>query len=449
MLIWDKTPALASMRCCRAWVEINLSALAQNVRSLKSLLPTGSDLMAVVKADAYGHGAVTVAQTALSAGATWLGVATVPEGIELRQAGIAAPILVMGAVNDPEEIGAIAHWQLQPTIVHPKQALIFSETLTEYFSSDSLSGSLSGSLSDASKSGPLVGPLIGQNKTDEMAVPVHLKIDTGMSRLGFRWTQAVELARFVQQLPHLKTVSLYSHLATADSPDPTVMTLQYERFEAAIAALRQADLLPERLHLANSAATLAAATGSKLALYYDMVRVGLSTYGLYPAPHLKSALSLQPVLEVKARITLIKAINPGDGVSYSHQFVADRPMKIAIVGIGYADGVPRALSNKLKVAINGQLVDQIGAITMDQLMLDVSALAAVQEGDVVTLLGQDGDHWLSADHWAEMAGTISWEILCSFKHRLPRVCTGSPLEAAVAQASAISSMGLPDDGEAS
>lgn len=388
MLNWDKTPALEPMRCCRAWVEINRSAISHNVRAIKSLLAPHTDLMAVVKADAYGHGAVTVAQTALQAGASWLGVATVPEGIELRQAGIDAPILVMGAVNDPAEVRAIAYWQLQPTIVNPKQALVFSETLA--------------TLEQA-----------------KLSVPVHLKLDTGMSRLGFSWQRPVELARLVQQSAHLETVSVYSHLATADDPNPTVMRQQHERFERAISALSGAGLLPAKLHLANAAATLA-----DPALHYDMVRVGLATYGLYPAPHLRSAVDLQPVLEVKARITHLKTIPAGAGVSYSHQFIAPEPMKIAVLGIGYADGVPRILSNRLEGVLHGQRVRQIGAITMDQMMIDVSDIRAVQEGDVVTLLGQVGNHVLSADQWAQMANTISWEILCGFKHRLPRIETG-------------------------
>ncbi len=389
MLSWEATPAISTMRCARAWVEINLVALAHNIKSLKALLPKGTDLMSVVKADAYGHGAVTVAEVAIASGTTWLGVATVPEGIELRQAGIRVPILVMGAVNDPAEVRAIAHWHLQATLVDPKQALIFSETL----------------------------------KDQHIDLPVHLKLDTGMSRLGFIWRRSVEFARFVQQLPHLETVSVYSHLATADSLDPTVMQLQHARFERAIADLKQAHLLPPRLHLANSAATLA-----NSAMHYDMVRVGLSTYGLYPAPHLSPRQSktvqlptLHPVLEVKARVTHIKEIDAHTGVSYGHKFVSPRPMKIATVGIGYADGVPRVLSNKMQVILNEQRVNQIGAITMDQLMLDVSGVENVQAGDIVTLLGRTEHYCLYADDWAELAGTISWEILCGFKHRLPRI----------------------------
>ncbi|MEB3268977.1 MAG: alanine racemase [Leptolyngbya sp.] len=392
MLSWEQTPGIAAMRHCRAWVEIDLSTLAHNVRQLLAHLGGKADLLAVVKADAYGHGAVTVARTALAAGAQRLGVATVPEGIELRQAGLEVPILVMGAVNTVEEIQAVAQWRLQPTLVSPKQALIFSETLGR------------------SGSAPL---------------PVHLKLDTGMSRLGFPWQRSLEFITFVQRLPHLHIASLYSHLATADDPDPTVLKLQHQRFEAAIADLATVNALPPRLHLANSAAALAHPE-----LHYDQVRVGLALYGLYPAPHLQPCLDLRPVMQVKARVTHIKDIEAGTGVSYGHRFVADRPMRVAVVGIGYADGVPRALSNQMQVLIHGQRAPQIGNITMDQMMLDVSALPNLQEGDVVTLLGQSGLDQITADDWANQVGTISWEILCGFKHRLPRIAVGQSLSQA-------------------
>ncbi|NJM96992.1 MAG: hypothetical protein HC800_07235 [Phormidesmis sp. RL_2_1] len=169
----------------------------------------------------------------------------------------------------------------------------------------------------------------------------------------------------------------------------------------------------------------AARSDQPSALYYDMVRVGLATYGLYPAPHLQATVDLRPALSVKARITHIKTINAGDGVSYGHQFVASQPMTIATVSIGYADGIPRVLSNQMEAVLHGQRIRQLGAITMDQTMFDISNLTAdgesVKEGDVVTLLGQSADHWLSVERWAEMAQTISWEILCGFKHRLPRI----------------------------
>jgi alanine racemase len=368
--------------CQRAWVEIDQAALAHNVRQLKKLLASKTQLMAVVKADAYGHGATMVARTALDAGAGGLCVATVQEGIQLREAGIEAPILLLGATNTPEQVRAIAYWQLQPTICTPQQALVFSETLS------------------------------GLKKT----LSVHLKLDTGMSRLGMPWQEARQFVELVKRLPYLEIQSVYSHLATADSLDPTVMRLQHQRFEEAIAQLHSAGIEPPCLHLANSAATL-----TDPALHYDLVRVGLALYGLYPAEHLRSVIDLKPVMQVKARVTQVKTIPPGTGVSYGYQFIAERQMRLAVIGIGYADGIPRNLSNKMTVIIRGQKVRQIGAITMDQLMLDVSEIPDLQTGEVVTLIGQDGDLSISADDWAQSLGTISWEILCSFKHRLPRV----------------------------
>jgi alanine racemase len=383
MLSWNHSPSVSALQRDRAWVEINLSALAHNVRQLNQWVGATTELMAVVKADAYGHGAVMVAQTVLQHGATWLGVATIPEGIELREAGIEAPILLLGASNTPEQVRAIAHWQLQPTLGSPKQALVFSEALAEL----------------------RLPPL-----------PVHLKLDTGMSRLGSPWQQAAEFAQLVQRLPHLHIASVYSHLATADSLDQTVMRQQHDRFQTAIEQLQTSGIVPPRLHLANSAATLV-----DRQLHYDLVRVGLAIYGLHPAAHLRSTLDLLPVLQVKARVTQVKPIQAGTGVSYGHHYVADRDLQLAVVGIGYADGVPRNLSNRMSVLVRGQRVPQIGAITMDQLMLDVSTIPDLQEGEVVTLLGTGGEEAIAAEEWADLLGTISWEILCGFKHRLPRL----------------------------
>lgn len=377
-LLWDGGGGL----CQRAWVEIDLAALTHNVKQLKKLLSPHTELMAVVKADAYGHGAVAVSQTALQAGASWLGVATIPEGIELREAGIEAPILLLGATHTAEQVKAIAHWHLQPTICTTKQALIFSEVLA------------------------------GINQS----LPVHAKLDTGMSRLGTPWEEATEFLQLVKRLPNLKLASIYSHLATADSPDPAVMREQHQRFKRAIEQIKIAGINPPRLHLANSAAALADPD-----LHYDLVRVGLATYGLYPAPHLQSIANLKPAMQVKARVTQVKTIEAGTGVSYGYQFIAQRQTKIAVIGIGYADGIPRNLSNKMQVLVRGQFVRQVGAVTMDQLMLDVTDIPDLEVGEVVTLLGKDGENQISADDWAVTLGTISWEILCGFKHRLPRV----------------------------
>jgi len=387
MLSWDQSSSIALMQRERAWVEIDLAALSHNVQQILSLISGKTELMAVVKADAYGHGAVTVAQTVLQSGATWLGVATIPEGIELREAGIEAPILVLGATHTSEQIRAIEHWYLQPTLCTPKQALVYSESV---------------------RCGVL---------------PIHLKLDTGMSRLGTSWENAVEFVQLVKGLPNLSIASIYSHLATAEDLDPSIRQQQQQRYETAIRACGY-DFTGKhpRFHLANSAGTVVDSR-----LHYDMVRTGLLLYGLYPADHLRSQLDLRPVMQVKARVTQVKTIQPGTGVSYGYRFIADRETQIAVIGIGYADGVPRNLSNKMTALVRGQHAKQIGSITMDQLMLDVTHIPALQEGEVVTLLGQDGNEKILADDWANLLGTISWEILCGFKHRLPRVAVGKPL----------------------
>lgn len=370
----------------RAWVKINHQALVNNVQALKGFLHPKTKLMAVIKADAYGHGAVKVAETILQSGGDSLAIATLNEGIELREAGIVAPIMILGAINGRELIKDIIEYKLEPTLCTPIQASIFGETLAQL----------------------------------KATLPVHVKLDTGMSRLGTHWHNAVDFVQYIQQFPQLQIASIYSHLATADDVDTTVMRLQHSRFEEAISALKTSGMEIPLLHLANSAGTLFDRT-----LHYDLVRVGLALYGIYPAPHLKEKVHLQPALEVKARITQIKTLSPDTGVSYGHTFKCDQTTKIAVVGIGYADGVPRLLSNKMKVIIRGKFVEQIGNITMDQLMLNVSDFPDLEVGEIVTLLGKQGNLEITADDWASSIGTISWEILCGFKHRLPRVINNS------------------------
>lgn len=366
----------------RAWINIHHQALVNNIQALKSFLHPKTQLMAVIKADAYGHGAVKVAQTILQSGVDSLAIATLSEGVELREAGIVAPMMILGAINSIEQIKDIVRYNLEPTLCTPHQASIFGETLAQL------------------------------NAT----LPVHLKLDTGMSRLGTHWHNAVDFVNYIQQFPQLHISSIYSHLATADDVDTTVMKLQHSRFEEAISAFKATGIEIPRLHLANSAGTLCDRT-----LHYDMVRVGLALYGIYPAPHLQHKVKLQPALEVKARITQIKTLPPDSGVSYGHTFKCDRATKIAVVGIGYADGIPRLLSNKMKVIIRGKFADQIGNITMDQLMLNITYFPDLEVGEIVTLLGKEGSLEITVDDWASSIGTISWEILCSFKHRLPRV----------------------------
>jgi alanine racemase len=364
----------------RAWVEIDLAAIKHNVRQLKRLLSTQTELMAIVKADGYGHGAVGVSQAALQAGASWLGVATIPEGIQLRNAGITTPIAILGATNGADEIGAIAEYRLQPTLCTPKQALVFHEVLQSL----------------------------------DSQISVHLKIDTGMSRLGTDWRSATEFVRLVTSLPQLEIESIYSHLATADELDRTVLNEQKQRFSDVIKALQDEGIYPRRLHLANTAGML-----TDPDLHYDIVRPGLGIYGLYPAAHLKGEVDLHPAMQVKARITQIKEISAGTGVSYGYSFIAPTDMQIATVAIGYADGVPRGLSNRINAIVHDRVVAQVGTITMDQCLIDVTQVPDATVGDPVTILGKA--ERTTADYWANALGTISWEILCGFKHRLPRL----------------------------
>lgn len=384
---WEPSPEETNLTDPRqrAWVEVSAAAIEANARSLRRFLDQQCRLMAVVKADGYGHGAKTVAQAALRGGASSLGVATLQEGLELRQAGIDAPVLVLGNLNHPEELRTCLHAQLMPTLSSMREALICQNM--------------------AAGSG--------------RQFAVQLKLDTGMSRLGCDWTDAPRVVEAMHQLDHLALNGIYSHLALADGDQQgsaaAVTCQQQQRFEQVLRSLPSAGQDCCR-HLANSAGTV-----RDRQLHYDMVRVGLSLYGHSPSPHLPTVAGLQPAMAVKARVTLIRDVPAGVGVSYGHRFITERPSRLAIVGIGYADGISRALSGRISAISNGQLLAQVGAITMDQLVLDATDQPDLESGSVVTLLGQDGDINISPQHWSDQCDLIPWEVLCGFKHRLPRL----------------------------
>ena len=367
----------------RAWLEVSSSAVEANARALKRLLAPDCALMAVVKADGYGHGAETVARAAICGGATSLGVATLQEGIELRRAGLELPVLVLGNLTQPEELRACLHWQLMPTLSSMREALLCQNL--------------------ASGSG--------------RHFAVQLKLDTGMTRLGCDWQDGERLTEAILQLDQLVLRGVYSHLALADGElegDADRMTrLQQERFEAVTRAHCHLGL---QRHLANSAGTLRDAS-----LHHDLVRVGLALYGHAPSTHLEESLDLHPAMAVKARVSLLRDVAAGVGVSYGHRFITRRPSRLAVVGIGYADGVSRCLSGRIHALHRGRTLPQVGAITMDQLVLDVTDHPDLEIGDVVTLLGQDRDQVIRPQDWAELSQSIPWEVLCSFKHRLPRL----------------------------
>lgn len=367
----------------RAWMEVSAQAVEKNARALKGILKPGCALMAVVKADGYGHGAETVARAAICGGASSLGVATLQEGIELRRAGLELPVLVLGNLIQAEDLRACLHWQLMPTLSSMREALLCQNL--------------------ASGSG--------------RRFSVQLKLDTGMTRLGCDWQDGSRLTAAIQQLDHLILRGVYSHLAMADGgPEgdaERITRLQQERFDAVTRSLRSEAL---QLHLANSAGTL-----RDPSLHHDQVRVGLALYGHSPSQHLNQSVHLEPAMGVKARVSLIRVVPAGVGVSYGHRFITSRPSRLAVVGIGYADGVSRSLSGHISVLHAGQRLPQVGAITMDQLLVDATDHPALDVGDVVTLLGSDGEEVIHPLEWAELSHTIPWEVLCSFKHRLPRL----------------------------
>ena len=369
----------------RAWVDVDSGAIAANARALRRSLAPATALMAVVKADGYGHGAVAVARAALEGGASSLGVATLSEAVELRQAAIEAPVLVLGNLSQAEELRHCLRWRLMPTLSSMREALLCQNL--------------------ASGSG--------------QTMAVQLKLDTGMARLGADWQEGPRLVAALRDLDAVELVGIYSHLACADAPpeaDNGLTATQQRRFEAVLTSLREQGLAGGCRHLANSAATLRCPS-----LHYDLVRVGLALYGQAPAPHLGGCLALRPALQLRARVTLLREVAAGMGVSYGHRFVTSRPSRIAVVGIGYADGVPRLLSNQMEVLFAGRRLPQVGAITMDQLMLDATDCPDLEPGSVVTLLGREADEEISPVDWAARCGTIPWEILCGFKHRLPRL----------------------------
>ena len=365
----------------RAWVEVSPAAIQANAKALCRHLGPSTQLMAVVKADGYGHGAETVARASLQGGATSLGVATLQEGLELRRAGLEAPVLLLSNVSEPDDLRTCLHWRLMPTL---------------------------SSLRD----GQLCNALAADSGR---CFDVQLKIDTGMTRLGCSLNEGHQTAAELQNLEHLNVAGIYSHLACADKPEDAMTSLQQERFVSMLSSLPQGGDGIKR-HLANSAGTLLSRE-----LHHDLVRVGLALYGHAPASHLNNIIPLHPALAVRARVSLIREVPAGTGVSYGHQFITHRRTRLAVVGIGYADGVLRGLSGKIHALNRNRQLPQVGAITMDQLLLDATDATELEEGDIVTLLGQDGDLEQTPQSWSDKCGSIPWEILCGFKRRLPRV----------------------------
>jgi alanine racemase len=363
------------------WAEIDLDAVRANVRTLAGTAAPAA-LMAVVKADGYGHGAVPVARAAVEAGAEWLGVALVEEGAELRAAGIDAPVLVLSEPPPPAAPAVVA-LGLTPVAYTPPGI-------------DALAKAVADSGAD---------PL-----------PVHLKVDTGMHRVGCAVSDAHALAESIAARVELRLEGVLTHVAVADEPNDPYTSEQLDRFDGMLDAFRRDGIAFDLAHAANSAALLAFTDRAR----FDLVRCGIAVYGVPPAPGLADRMPLRPALSLKARVSHVKALPAGARLSYGLRYTMPRAGTVATVPVGYADGVPRALSARGgEVLVRGRRHPIAGTVTMDQLMVDLGD-APVEVGDDVTLLGRDGDAEITADEWAGRLGTIGYEIVCGIGRRVPR-----------------------------
>ena len=367
------------------WGEVDLDAVRANARQLAALAAP-AELLAVVKADAYGHGAVPVARAALDAGATWLGVALVEEGTALRDVGLDAPVLVLSE-PPPEAASTVVRAGLTP-VVYTEQGV---EALAK-------------AVADAARDEPL---------------PVHLKVDTGMHRVGCTPARARSLVEAVVARPELDLEGICTHCAVADEPDRPETRAQLDEFQRLLDALGDTAARPRLLHAANSAALLAFPDAR-----YDLVRVGIALYGVAPGPGVADRVALAPALSLRARVTYVKELPAGSRVSYGLRYAMPDAGRVATVPVGYADGVPRNLGLAGgEVLIGGQRHPIAGAVTMDQLMVDVGD-AAVDVGDEVVLLGAQGGEAITAEEWAARLGTIAYEVVTGIGPRVPRRYVG-------------------------
>jgi alanine racemase len=369
------------------WSEIDLGAIRANVTALCEFARPAA-FLAVVKANAYGHGAVPVARAVLAAGATWLGVARVEEGVQLRAAGLDAPIMLL---SEPAPRAAEA------VVAHGMTPVVYTEAGID---------ALAGAVADSGRGGPL---------------EVHLKVDTGMHRVGCTTDDAVALAARVTAHDELVLAGVCTHLAVADEPTDRYTAQQLARFDAVLDALKTRGMRPPIVHAANSAGLLTVP-----AAHYDLVRVGIATYGLPPAPALlgHAGITLRPALSLRARITMVKTLPPGTRVSYGLRGEIGPPGRVATVPAGYADGVPRNLGLVGgEVLIGGRRRPIAGIVTMDQLLVDLGDTPAFVDDEVV-LIGRQGDDEITATDWAERLGTISYEIVTGIGARVPRTYVG-------------------------
>jgi alanine racemase len=380
-----------------AWADIDLEAVRHNARLLADLVAPAT-LCAVVKADGYGHGDVPVARAALEGGATWLAVALVEEGVALREAGIEAPVLLLSEAPPKAAAVAVAH-RLTPTVYSPAGIEAVSRAVAA----------------------------AGLPRTS-----VHLKVDTGMHRVGADPGIAPALAAAIGGDPHLELAAVWTHLAVADGEEPgdrAFTALQLERFGRVVSELAAGGHRPPLLHVANSAGAI-----GSIEARFDLVRCGLALYGMTPTPALAAALAtatggrrLEPVLSLRSRVTHVQDLSAGERVSYGRRRPLPCDSTVATVPIGYADGVPRRLFDQGgEVLVGGRRRVLAGVVTMDQIVVDCGPVGShpVSVGDEVVLIGRQGDEEITADEWAGLLGTISYEVLCDLGPRVPRILRG-------------------------
>lgn len=379
---WQKTFFMHAER--PTWLEVDLNAIGSNTRHLKSLVGPQTQVLVALKADAYGHGALKVARTVLQNGASMLGVATVTEAIPLREANITAPILVFGYVP---------RWQM-------REAVRLGVSVTLYNNDEAEA-------------------LANAAQALDKTIKVHVKVDTGMSRLGIRWEHSekiIALIQHIKELPGLVLEGLYTHFAQADSADKTHVTMQLERFQHIVQILEESGLRPPIVHAANSAAVL-----TLPAAHFDMVRPGIAVYGLEPSAAVPLPSGFRAALSFKTQVSQVKWIPAGEGISYGSTYVTSQDTQIAVLPVGYADGFRRAPANWGSVLIHGQEAPLLGRVCMDQCMVDVTHIPDVKIGDEVVLIGRQGEANLSAETIAERLGTANYEVVSEILARVPRV----------------------------
>ena len=370
-------------RYLRCYAEISLEAIGHNIREVKKRLPEGVKLLGVVKANAYGHGAVPVASY-LENQVDYFATATIEEAVELRENGISAPILILGYVS-PSQYGDLVEYDITQTIDSYAQALALEKEAAR------------------------------QNRKAK----AHLAVDTGMTRIGFQVTEhdADEAAK-IADLPHIELEGMFTHFSCADQEDKTYCSMQMEKYDKMTALLAERGVTIPLRHICNSAGIMEFDDHR-----FEMVRSGIITYGIYPSEEVKKErLDLIPALSWKSHVIHVKEVGPGIGVSYGATYVTEKPMtRIATVSAGYADGYPRALSNQGCVLIHGKKAPIIGRICMDQMMVDVTDIPDVQVEDVVTLVGTDRDETITIEEIANPAARFDYEMLCDISSRVTRV----------------------------